>query len=122
MVGTNDPAMKKPAAKIANVCQFLVQKALLRAEKVTLSSIPPREDDQVNMERLDKINEHYSNIADRKRNVTFVKHNKNVKYQDSSVDTSMMLTVDVLHLSAKGTQKLIDNLGLGDVARPTIGK
>ncbi len=98
-----------------------IQEALIWAEKVTLSSIPPREDDRVNIERLDEINEHYSNIANTNSNVTFVKHDKNFEYQESSADTSMLLTGDLLHLSAKGTQKLIDNLGLGDVAIPTIG-
>lgn len=122
VVGTNDAVTKKPAAKIANECELLVQEALLRAEKVTLSSIPPREDDRVNMDRIDEINEHYSNIADTNSDVTFVNHDKNFKYQDSSIDTSMLLAGDLVHLSAKGTQKLIDNLGLGDVAKPTIGK
>ncbi len=74
------------------------------------------------MERFDEINEHYSNIADTNSDVTFVNHDKNVKYQDSSVDTYMLLTGDLLHLSAKGIQKVIDNRGLDDVARPTICK
>ncbi len=54
--------------------------------------------------------------------MTFVNQGKTVKYQDCSVDASKLLTGDLLHLSAKGTQKQIDNLGLGDVARSTIGK
>ncbi len=87
-----------------------------------MSSIPRTEDDHVNIERLDEINEQYSNIEDTNSNVTLVNHDKTFKYQDSSVDMSILITRDLLHLSAKSTQKLIDNLGLGDVARPTIGK
>ena len=102
VIGTNDAASKKPTERIANECEIMVQEALKRAETVILSSIPPRQDDHVDMEKMDAINEHFRNIAETNCDVEFVNHDKNFKYQDGSIDRSMLSPGDLLHLSAKG--------------------
>ena len=117
VIGTNDLESKKPAEKIAQECELLVQEALVHAEKVTLSSIPPRADNKVDGAKMDTVNAHYYDIAI-KSGATFVDHDKNFKYRDGSIDTSMLLAGDSLHLSTKGTQKFIENLGLD--AKPAI--
>jgi ribA/ribD-fused uncharacterized protein len=118
VIGTNDLASRRPAEKIANECDLLVQEAMIRAEKVTLSSIPPRADGKVDPRKMDTVNEQFYHIAD-SNGIEFVDHDRNFKYRDGSVDKSMLLEGDLLHLSSKGTQKLIDNLGLD--AKPAIG-
>ncbi len=119
VIGTNDVASKRPIDKIAHDCELLVKEATLRADNITLSSIPPRMDNKVTSDRMDSMNEIYYQIADKTDGVTFVDHDKNFKYRDGSIDENMLLEGDWLHLSSKGTKKLIDNLSLD--ARPKTG-
>jgi len=119
VIGTNDVASRRPVDKIAHDCELLVKEATLRRDKVTLSSIPPRMDNKVDSEKMDTVNEIYHQIADKNDGVTFVDHDNNFKYRDGSIDKSMLLEGDWLHLSSKGTQKIINNLSLD--AKPTIG-
>jgi predicted NAD-dependent protein-ADP-ribosyltransferase YbiA (DUF1768 family) len=121
VVGTNDASSKRPVEKIANECELLVLEAVVRADTVLLSSIPPRNDDKVSMEKIDAINEQFRNIAENTEGVEYISHDKNFRYQDGSLDSSMLLP-DQLHLSSKGTKKLIENLGLKEHTISTTGK
>lgn len=112
VIGTNDASTKKPIEKISSDCEELVQEALKRAEKVTLSSIPPRGDDKVENQKRLAINDSFRQIAAANEDrVSYVDNDKNFTYQDSSIDTAMLST-DMLHLSSKGTDQLIKNLKL----------
>lgn len=100
----------------------MLQEAQLRAEKVTVSSIPPRADEHENAtkEKISAINEHLNEIASSHTGVDFIDHDRNFTYRDGTSDNSLLLPGDMLHLSAEGTQKLIENLGLKDVATSSV--
>jgi hypothetical protein len=117
----NDASTKRPAEKIAKDYEMLLHEAIPRAIGVTISSIPPRKDDPLIMEKIDEVNVYLSNFANRTSGVTFVNNDRNFRYQDSSIDSTMLLQGDMLHLSAKGTSKLLENLGLSGMAKAATG-
>ncbi len=58
-------AMREPEVNFAHECVTCPGSRIK-------SSIPPREDDHVNMENMDEINEHYSHTAETNNDVIFV--------------------------------------------------
>ncbi len=119
VIGTNDVTSKRPIDTITHDYDLLVKEAMLHADKVTPSNIPPGMDNKVTSDKMDTVNGIYHQIANKTKGITFVNHDKNVKYRDGSIDESMLLEGDWFHLSSKGTKKLIDNLSLD--ARPKTG-
>ncbi len=77
VVGTNDAVSKRPVENIANECELLVLEAVVRAETVVLSSIPPRDDNKVSMDKIDAINEQFRNIAENTEGLEYINHDKN---------------------------------------------
>ncbi len=75
-MGTNDATSKRPVENIANECELLVLEAVVRAETVVLSSIPPRDDNKVSMDKIDAINEQFRNIAENTEGVEYINHDK----------------------------------------------
>lgn len=121
VIGTNDCQSKKQVNKIASDCEELVKEAVVRADSVIVSGIPPRDDNKVDPDKIRDVNDSYRQIAlaYSDQNVKFVDLDDNFKYQGGKVDKSLLHPQDKLHLSHKGTQQLIDSLGLK--AKPAIG-
>lgn len=113
--GTNDLATKMDAEKITNNFKNMLQYAKTKSKCVTLSSIPPRIDSKVSDQRLMRMNECLSNIA-ASQNITFIDNDLNFRFMSEIPDESL-LQVDGLHLSAKGTNRLLANLKLNNITK-----
>ena len=118
--GTNDTATKKPGEKIVKDCVSVIDLAKERATNVHLSSIPPRIDNKVDQSKIDEVNESLGTAA-RNKEVSFIMQEKNFMFRDGTVDESLLNPADGLHLSEKGTSRLLDNLGLKDKATVDFG-
>ncbi len=80
--------------------------------KHALSSIPPRDDDDglaVN-EKIKEVNKKFKKVAE-KEEVKFIDHDSNLKYRHCSYEDELLKS-DKLHLSEKGVNMLITNMGL----------
>ena len=117
--GTNDVATKKPIDKIGKDFENLIVRAKERSESVHIASITPRNDDDAHKAKLEKMNELLVNIC-RTAEVNFIDNDKNFRYRDGSIDESLLLAGDKLHLSSNGTKKLLSNLGLEGKAKVTL--
>ena len=119
VIGTNDASTKHTPEKICTDFKALISKAKSVATSVTVSSIPPRDDNRVEAGKLEHLNGLLMPIAN-EENVKFANHDTNFKYRDNTVDASLLL-VDKLHLSAAGVNKLLSNLGLSSKAKAKLG-
>ena len=119
VVGTNDASSKRPAEKISADFKNLITSAKSIATNVTVSSIPPREDNKVDREKLDTIHQMLIPITN-EDGVKFINHDINFRYRDDSVDSNLLLA-DKLHLSTAGVDKLLLNLGLSGKAKARNG-
>ena len=118
--GTNDSSTKKSADKIAREFRSMLQIVKDKAQNIHLSSIIPRADDKADMTKIDNINQLLTTIAN-EESVKFINNDVNFKYQDGSIDESLLLTVDKLHLSASGTKKLMQNMKLEQKTKGNSG-
>ena len=109
--GTNDAATKRSNDKIVNDCVELLKLAKERAMNVHLSSIPPRTDCTATQRKINEINQLLATAAE-ENNASFVNQEKNFLFRDNSVDESLLHPIDGLHLSHKGTTKLLINMNL----------
>ena len=115
VVGTNDTSTKRTSEKICADFKALMSTAKSVATSVTISSIPPRDDNRVDPGKRDQVNALLIPIANEEK-VRFVNHDTNFCYRDNTVDASLLL-VDKLHLSTPGVNKLLLNLGLSGKAK-----
>ena len=115
VIGTNDASTKRSPERICTDFKALISTAKAIATSVTISSIPPRDDNRVDPGKLENLNGLLMPIAN-DEDIQFVNHDRNFRYRDNSVDTSLLL-VDKLHLSAAGVKKLLLNLGLSEKAK-----
>ena len=84
-----------------------------KAREVVVASILQRKVDPVKIDTINQLLMTQSNSL----GVTFVNNDKNFKFQDGTVDTALLLSVDKWHLSLQGAMKLILNLKLTEMAR-----
>ena len=122
--GTNDISTKKPCERILKECVSALQIAKERAVEVNVSSILPRLDGKVDNKKIDTFNQLLLTTAN-DLNVNFINQEQNFRYRDNSVDHTLFLQGDGLHLSAQGVQRLLSNLGLhekvkADFDRPSM--
>ena len=108
--GTNDLATKKTVDKIIKDCATVIQLAKQRATNVHLSSILPRNDERVEVTKIDAFNLALVTLTNQE-DVEYINNDKNFLYRDNSIDITM-LSSDGLHLSALGTERLLSNLEL----------
>ncbi len=114
LCGTNDCGTKREAAKICEDAEKTVKYAAEKAKKVTLSSIPPRQDSPDASQKVDHLNQLYKVMANT-QGVKFVNNDDNFKYRSGAMDRKLYIG-DYLHLSEVGTERLISNLGLANHA------
>ena len=114
--GTNDSATKRRPEKIINDFKSVLQLANERAEKVILSSIPPRCDDKADMKKIDNINQLLVIEANTLK-AEFINNDQNFRYRNDKIDTSLLQPCDQLHLSCEGQKRLLENLGLDSRVR-----
>ena len=119
--GTNDISTTRPNEKIVQDYKAVLQLATQRAETVHLSSILPRIDGKVDQTRIDTMNLLLVALTN-ELDVSFKLHDKNFKFQDDTVDQSLFLVGDGLHLSEQGVIKMLTNLGLKDKCKPDFGR
>ncbi len=103
--GTTGSVTKKPVEKIVEECRKRIEVTKVKGEHVHLSSILPRQDDRADMV-----------IIANEQDIEFINNDENFRYRNDSVDESMMLPSDNLHLSNTGIKRLLGNLGLSDMA------
>lgn len=118
--GTNDCATNKPPEKIVDDCRETIKVAKTKSENVRLSSILPRCDNRVDATKIDTVNQLMIGVA-AEEDVTFVNNDSNFRYRDDSTDESA-LSADGLHLSSKGTSRLLSNLELAEKACSSLSK
>ncbi len=77
-----------------------------------LSSIPLRDDDDglAVDEKIKEVNEKFQKVAE-KEGVTFIDHVSNLRYRNGSYKDELLKS-DKLHLSKKGVNRLITDMGL----------
>ncbi len=116
VIGTNDCATQTAEDKIIDDYKEMLSVASEKADKVFISSIPPRGDDNEDHSSVDdkikSVNAKVKQLAD-EAGVTFVDNDCNFRYANGELDDSLLL-LDRLHLSQKGVTRLIKNLGLTD--------
>ena len=118
--GTNDCSTKKPANKIANEFRNMIRAVKDKAQNIHISSVLPRDDDKADMSKIDDLNQMLSDMANEESpDFKFIDNNVNFKYQNGSLDESLLVPIDKLHLSELGTKRLLQNLKLEDKAIPT---
>ena len=111
VVGTNDIKLNNNASSTLNDFKKLIASAKHRAEKVLMSSIPPRID--LSMEKqlvLETVNANLMEMCI-KESCEFVNNDNNFRTADNAISESL-LHPDGCHLNYHGTKKLISNLGL----------
>ena len=113
--GTNDLSTKSDIETITDKFDALIIEAKKWSHEVTISSIPPRLDAVVKQQRLNSMNERLQVIAGT-HHVNFVDNDQNFKFMSEIPDESLILT-DGLHLSAKGVNRLLSNLGLNNTVK-----
>ena len=118
--GTNDSATKRNAEKITRDFEALLTTAKDRAQHVHLASVLPRADDKADMVKIDNVNQLLTTTANN-LNVNFVNNDKNFRYRDDTIDETLLLNTDKLHLSPLGVHKLLQNLNLQDKAKTSFG-
>lgn len=72
------------------------------------------------MMKVDNVNQLMVTLAN-ELNVQFINNDQNFRYQDNSIDETLLLPGDGLHLSPQGVKKLLQNLGLDDRAKSNFG-
>ena len=114
--GTNDCTTKKTSESIVNEFSQTITMAKEKAKEVFVSSVLPRLDEKVETGKINKVNQLLKGQSNSLKAV-FINNDRNFKFQDGSVDETLLLTVDKLHLSPKGSNRLIQNLELVDMAK-----
>ena len=111
--GTNDCATKKPCEKIVEDCTTILQLAKERATNVYLSSVMPRIDEKADAQKIETLNQLLMTTCN-DLDIDFINNDQNFRYRNNSIDESLLLPGDGLHLSEQGVNKLISNLDLKD--------
>ena len=121
-VGTNDCATKFPVDKIADNIREISNhaKRFSRSGWVTFSSITPRIDNVAAAEKSDTLNEQMQAIA-KETGCLFVNNQDNFLCRNGDLNEEL-LSIDGLHLSKLGTERLISNLKLSKTACCHIGR
>ena len=121
-VGTNDCATKCPTDKIFNNFRDISvhAKRVSRTGTVKFSSITPRVDNPVAAARGVEVNDGIRRIAEECECI-FVCHQDNFLCRNGDINEEL-LSVDGLHLSKLGTERLISNLKLSSSASCRIGR
>lgn len=119
--GTNDAASKRPYDRIVNDFKSLLEIAKQRATKVHLSSILPRIDAKVDSKRIDTINQLLFTVTN-ELDINYVIQDKNFKYRDETVDETLYLPGDGLHLSSQGVLRMLTNFEINNKCQANFGK
>ena len=121
-VGTNDCSTKFPVDKIAdNIREISNQaKRVSRSGCVTFSSITPRIDNVAAAEKSIRVNELMKSIAE-ETGCLFVNNQDNFLCRNGDINEEL-LSIDGLHLSKLGTERLINNLKLAKTTCCRIGR
>ena len=121
-VGTNDCATKCLTDKIFNNFRDISVNAnrVSRTGTVKFSSITPRVDNPVAAARGVEVNDGIRRIAEECECI-FVCHQDNFLWRNGDINEEL-LSVDGLHLSKLGTERLISNLKLSTSASCRIGR
>ncbi len=115
LCGTNDCSTKMDVAKIGETAEILLKYACDNGDKVTLSSIPPRNDSPDAAKKVDHLNQLYK-VMTNSLGIKYVNNDDNFTYRSGDMDRKLFIG-DHLHLSEEGTVRLINNLGLASHAR-----
>ena len=120
VAGTNDCTSPTPITLEDTTEHFkqMLAAAKNKAEHVIVSSIPPRCDTGCSDDVLQNITAMNLSMKDicAEENVTFIDNDLNFKYANGDTDFDLLLD-DKLHLSQKGSERLICNLGLENTVR-----
>ena len=117
--GTNEVSTNKTNDQIVKECDQLILLAKERAQEVHFSSILPRMDEKVEQNKIDALNQLLVPLCN-SHQVKFINHDCNFKYRDNSIDETLLLPVDKLHLSFQGVKRLLQNLQLQEMAKPSM--
>lgn len=120
LCGTNDISSKKNTEKIVREFDCLIKCAKSRAKNLHLASIIPRLDDDSHDEKTVEVNRLLKELA-ASATVNFYDNDRNFRYQDGSVDESLISPIDKVHPSISGSKKLLDNLKLLERATTSSG-
>ncbi len=71
------------------------------------------------MVKIDTLNQIIKIIAN-EQDIEFINNHENFRYRNDSVDDSMMLPGDNLHLSNTGIKRILGNLRLSDMANSEL--
>ena len=121
-VGTNDCSAKFPADKIASNISAIVTEAkrVSSTGHITFSSITPRVDNLAAAEKSIIVNEKIRDIAT-SNGCIFVFNQDNFLCKNGDLNEEL-LSLDGLHLSKLGTERLISNIKLNSLACFRIGR
>ena len=117
--GTNEVSTKKTNEQIVKEVEQTLLLAKERAKEVHLSSVLPRLDDKVEQQKIDALNQLLVPLCN-SLNVKFINNDLNFKYRDNTVDDSLLLPVDKLHLSFQGVTRLLQNCHMQEMAKPSM--
>ena len=115
--GTNEVSTNRPNERIARECESVLKLAKEKAPTVQLSSIIPRMDEKVENGKIDCLNQLLVPLCS-SLDVHFINNDENFKFRNNSIDETL-LSADKLHLSIKGVERLIENLCLQTMAKPS---
>ncbi len=91
-----------------------------KAVKVYLSSILPRSDERADMVKIDTLKQMITILAN-EEGVEFINNDKKFRYRDDIIDEQMLLPGDQLHMTNAGITRLLNNLGLSEMAESKLG-
>ena len=121
--GSNNCSTNSPVEKTIDEYKQLLAIAKEKSESVVISSILPRNDNGTVNLKVREVNEKLKELSG-EENVTFIDHDKNFRYGNGDHDDDLLL-LDQVHLSEKGVNRLLKNLGLQDrahFAKPSLNK
>ena len=108
-IGTNDCTTDNVTIEqIRDSYVNLINSAKKRAEKIVVSSIPPRLDGEANMKNVESMNAALVGLCS-EMEITFVDHTDSFMLRQGEVNDGY-LHKDGVHLTEPGTQRLIKNL------------
>ena len=117
VVGSKDSQQQDATTEsITQAAHDAVESALKIANKVTLSSILPRTDDDSAQLKSENVNLSLKNMCNQYDHVTFSDQDGAFRLSDESVNDALLLG-DGLHPNYKGTQKLINTLKINATVR-----
>ena len=114
LVGGNDCDNNRKSVEdiMSNFRLLLTEAKRVTTNEVFVSSIPPRNKGLITDQKIVEVNSNLKSLSD-EFNCNFIDNDKNFRVRNGAFDDSLLLD-DNVHLSERGTLRLLSNLGLTD--------